>query len=933
MPVTDRLMGRERELEAIVRLIDQLPARGGALLVSGEPGVGKTALVHAGVQAATARGMRVLRATGVPSETPMPYAGLHQILRPLLPAIGGLPQPQRAALSAAFGLSDMTAPDLYLIALGTLELLADAGAAAPILVVAEDAHWLDPATVDVLTFVARRVEVEPILMLFAIREGHDVRLRATAIPELRLEGIGEAAAEQLLDVHAPRLAPEARRRLLDTAEGNPLALIELASAFGDERETTLLLAPLPLTERLAQAFSARFAGLPQGARDLLLVAALDEGGTLHAQLHAGSVLAKRPLGRADLSPAESAGLVAVDGGIRFRHPLMRAAAHGLAPAIARREAHASLAVAYQGDFERGAWHRAAAADGPDAAAAVELQAVARQAVARGAPEVAALALERAAELTADGGGRGGLLARAAEIHFEIGRPAAALQLLGDAKRLPLAPDDRARLSYLVEVTDDEGWSSPMRVAAFVETVVGMTKLADPALVSRALLAAAVSCWWGNPLQATRDRIVATAESLPLPDDHPVLLGILACADPVQRGAVVIERIRAITPDAVTDPAEAHLLGRAAAAVWAFDLSLGFFARAVDGLRTQARLGLLAQALVSQAWAAVHLGKGTLAAGAADEAGRLSRETGQLRWATAADLVAATLAGERGDFETAELLARSAESQLLPMGAHGMLALVQFARGRQAVAHQRYAEGFDHLVRVVDPSDVAFHPFVGAWSLSDLVESAVLTDRTDEGREFLRRLEDLASRTSAPFLHAGLAYARPFLASDEEAEPLYLAALAAGLADWPCYRGRLLLNYGRWLRRQRRVAESREPLRAAREIFDALAFVALAESARQELRASGETSTRRDSNATEYLTPQELQIAELAALGLSNREIGRRMYLSPRTVESHLYRIFPKLGIKSRAQLVRALPPQSLAGPVFGVGESSVGLGTGSISRP
>jgi ATP/maltotriose-dependent transcriptional regulator MalT len=341
-------------------------------------------------------------------------------------------------------------------------------------------------------------------------------------------------------------------------------------------------------------------------------------------------------------------------------------------------------------------------------------------------------------------------------------------------------------------------------------------------------------------------------------------------------------------------------------VWGFDLAMGFLSRAVDGLRAQGRLGLLSQALVSQSFAALHLAKESLAESAADEAARLARETGQPRWALAAELVQATVAGERGDFERADAINNRAEAELLPVGAQAMLALVQFARGRGAVAHQQYSDGLDHLKRALDPNDVAYHPFVGSWGLSDLIEAAAHLGNMDEAEAYLAKLESLARATRGPFLLATLAYAKPLVAPDDEAEPLYQAALSHGLLHWPCYRTRMLLAYGRWLRRQRRVAESRAPLRAAKESADALAFDGLAASAQQELRASGETSRRRTPDLRDQLTPQELQIAQLVADGLSNREIGQRLYLSHRTVGSHLYRMFPKLGITSRAQLAQAV---------------------------
>ncbi|HET6551327.1 MAG TPA: helix-turn-helix transcriptional regulator, partial [Solirubrobacter sp.] len=263
-------------------------------------------------------------------------------------------------------------------------------------------------------------------------------------------------------------------------------------------------------------------------------------------------------------------------------------------------------------------------------------------------------------------------------------------------------------------------------------------------------------------------------------------------------------------------------------------------------------------------------------------------------------------GERGDLDTAAALARRAEAELLPIGAKPLLSLVQFARGRGAVAHQQYADGYDQLSRILDPGDVAHHPFVGAWALADLIEAAFHCDRRDEAAHHLAQLEALAAAMSSSYLRASLAYIRPLVAGDERAGELFDAALNGELSSWPCFRARLLLAHGRWLRRRRRVADSRAPLRAAKESAEALGFDGLAEHARQELRASGETARRRVPDARDQLTPQELQIAELAAAGLSNREIGQRLYLSHRTVGSHLYRIFPKLGVTSRAQIGEAL---------------------------
>ena len=397
-------------------------------------------------------------------------------------------------------------------------------------------------------------------------------------------------------------------------------------------------------------------------------------------------------------------------------------------------------------------------------------------------------------------------------------------------------------------------------------------------------------------------MVGTARRLRRSDCDPLVLSVAACADPVREAAWVIGKAREIVPEAVGDPAEQHALGASLTAVWAFDLSWPHLCAAVERLREQGRLGLLGEALTSQAWAAIHLGKPRLAATAAAEASRLSRDTGRPRWALIADLATATLAGEHGDHETANRLVSATETELLSIGTQSILGFVQFARGRHALVDNRPDDAFEHLARVLDPADVAYHPFVGYWGIAELIEAAVRTGRDCEARWQLAQLDALAEQTSSPYLGAMAAYARPLLADDDEAETLYQRALQDRLSTWPLHRARMLLAYGRWLRRRRRLTDSRSPLRTAMESLDALGVTALGEDARAELRASGEAVARRAPDSLDLLTPQELQIARLAAAGLTNREIGTRLFLSHRTVGFHLYRLFPKLGITSRSQL-------------------------------
>jgi DNA-binding CsgD family transcriptional regulator len=903
-----RLFGRERELAVLAELTGHLAGgSGGALVVRGEAGIGKSALLAAATAQAAGRGMRVLSATGVQSEAQIPFAALHRLLRPVLHLAEGLPPRQRDALLAAFGMAEEAAPELFLIGLAALELIGEAAATSPALLVVEDAQWLDAPSCGVLAFVARRLAADQAVMLVTVRDGHQSPFD-DGLAELRLAGLEEDAARALLDVHAPGLGMVMRERLLAEAAGNPLALVELPAALRSQQPEADTVPPsrLPLTARLERAFASQVPGLPAATRTLLLAAAADEGGVPAELLHAAAIVEGAPVAAGAFVPAIAARLIEINATeLRFRHPLVRSAVYQAATWSQRQAVHAALTEVLAGQPDRQVWHRAAGALGPDEQAAAELEEAAARAERRGAVTAAVSALQRAAELSESPARRGNRLVRGVALAFGSGSPGLGPQLLRAAEPLDLPADERMWLSWLREVHTESGWSGAAKVGSFVEMAERMMASGHAGLAMEPLLTVALRCWWGNPGQETRSAVVAAAERLPLPEDDPALLAVLAYADPVKRGALVLGRMATMSPR-TADPVGMYLAGSAAGALWDYELTLRFLDPAVSGLRAQGRLSLLAQALVTQAWAAVHLAREHLAISAASEASRLARETGQLRWVIAAQLVQATIAAERGDRDTSEALARGAEAALLPMGANPMLALVQFVRGRGAVAHQRYDEGFEHLRRPLDPADPVYHPFVGAWGLSDLIEAAACTGREDAASAYLGQLESLAAATSSPYLRAQAGYARPLIAADDQAEELYQTALERDLAAWPCLRGRMLLWYGRWLRRQRRVAESRAPLRAARDGFDALAFADLAEHARRELRASGETSRPRQPEAWDQLTPQELQIARMAGEGLSNREIGQQLYISHRTVGYHLYRTFPKLGITSRGQLHAAL---------------------------
>jgi len=899
-----RLRGRSHEVGEVVRAVDGLTdGQGGALVVRGDSGIGKSALLDVAVEQAHQRSVRVLSATGVQAETQLPFAGLHQLLEPVLDLADLLPQQQRNALLGAFGIVRDGAADPFLTALATLELIADAAAEAPVLLVAEDAQWLDQPSCAALSFVARRLETEPALILIAMRSGHATAFDGAGLAELRLGPLDDVAAAAVLDDRSPGLDAGVRRRLLEEAAGNPLALIELPISLAMEhlRGDPSITGPVPLTSRLERAFAARAADLDRDARALLLVAAADDRGLVAEVMSATAYMLDAEPPAAALDATVDAGLIVVDGAVvQFRHPLIRSAIYQSATVSKRHAAHAALAAALANQPHRRAWHRAAATFGPDEHAATELGEVAQEARQRGALAVTVAALERAAALSADPGRRGTRTLAAAEAAFDLGRSDLGLHLLSAADRDHLAPTDRNRIRWLAEL-HDAGRRSAIPTGAIAEVAADMQRDGHGDLAWQLLLRIATSCWWDPSGPEVAGAVSAAAEQIAGPDDEPVLLAVLAHAQPVERGAHVLARLATMrTRDA--DPQGLHHLGSAANAVWAPDLALPFLAAAVEGLRDQGRLGLLAQALAAQAWAAVHAGKEPAAIAAAEEGARLALETGQPRWAASARLAQAAIAAERGDIAATEELIGGAEGLLVPTGAIKLLSLAEFVRGRGAIAHQRYEEGIDHLRRVLDPGEPVYQPHVGAWGLSDLVEACTRTGGRAAASGHLAQLEALAETTSGSLLRATAGYARPLLASDEDAEALYVDAVGRDLAAWPCYRGRMFLWYGRWLRRQRRIAESRTPLRAARQTFDALAFPALADTARRELRASGEASGRRVDQPWDRLTPQELTIAQLAAEGLTNRQIGEKLYLSHRTVGFHLHRIFPKLGITSRNQL-------------------------------
>jgi DNA-binding CsgD family transcriptional regulator/tetratricopeptide (TPR) repeat protein len=787
--------------------------------------------------------------------------------------------------------------------MAALELLSDAASRAPIVLIVEDAHWLDRPSSDALAFVGRRVESDPIVLLAAIRDGYEDSPLDSGLPELRLDRLGDRAAAELLGSHIPDLAPAVRERVLNEAAGNPLALLELPLALGSRGREGEMVLPinLPLTTRLEQAFASRAAELPSVTRGVLLVAALDDGDVLAEILSAAEIVSGVAQTVDALVPAIEAQLVEVDGHtLRFRHPLVRSAISQASSVAERHAAHAALAEVLGHDPDRRVWHRAAAALGTDPEVAAELEQAAVRAQKRGAGVLAVGAFERAAELTDEPARRGALLLRAAGSANELGRSELVMRLLREADSLELAPHDRARWTWLLATYNRQGAGDPSRIHILVETAARMFAERDTDLALELLSLAAFRCYWANPGDEARQEVLLAADRIGSGSSDPRLLLVQAYAAPIERGSVVIDRLVRALPS--TDPDAFYSLGMAAHVVGAFDRAETLLGRSIARLREQGRLGLLAQVLIARAWAATQLGQLGAARTAADEGARLAGETGQPVFRAGAQAVAAMVAALHGEQTVVEELTDEAERFAVPVSATAVLTLVQSARGWSALGQGRHAHAYDQLRRLFDPGDPAYHHILRCWALGDLAEAAAHSDRRDEARGVLQELEAMARQTPSPWLHVGILYARPLLAAEGDAEQLFRAALGTDMTRWPQYRARLQLAFGEWLRRRRRTAESRAPLRAARDAFDALGFGPWGERARQELRASGESSRRRTPDMLDELTAQELQIVQMAAAGLSNREIGQRLYLSHRTVETHLYRVFPKLGVTSRAQL-------------------------------
>ncbi len=909
------LVGRDAEQALIAaRLADR--EAGTAILVRGPAGIGKTALIDEAVRRAGSS-RRILRIAGNPPETDLAMAGLYQLLQPLLPLAHLIPEPRQAALRVAFGIIAGAPPEPFALAAATLDLLADAAAEQPLLVVAEDLQWLDPATVGVLRFIGQRLEHDPVVLLATTRDDEPDPLHGAAGCVLDLEPLGAGDSRRLLASVAPDLSSATQARVLRIAEGNPLALVELPKTASLTSHGSGGPEWLPLTQRLQAAFAARVEQLPPAARTALILLALHDSESLPELLDALGT-AGTPASLEVLEPAIVAGLLQLsDSELRFRHGLMRSAVYHLASPSSRADGHLALARAVGPGTDRGILHRARAATGYDEALAAELRLVADRAVGRGAVSAAVTTLARAAELTTSAPDKRRYLFRAAVLAYELGQAD-----VGDAHRavLALLADDEHTRLLLEELSEiaDPGAGGVTRIQALIGLAERSRRLGDERLAESFLRSAAYRCWMREPGNAVARTIAALvidpADSL----SDPQRAIMLAYADPVGSSSSVTKIMHAVVTTDL-DSVTVYTLGHAASCIGDFELADLFLADAAARLRAEGRLKVLAQAVVMQAWARLRRGQWSTAMPLAEEGCRLAEESGQPEWLAAGFAGRAMVAALRGEVAEAASAADQAERIAIPNQLTNVAAVTLLARATAAAAKGDFSVAWDYLSRLHREADPGSSPFQALWSLSHLAYAAVQCNRVDRTRELTEQLTSrLPPGPTGATLSMNVIYADALLAPDELIEQRIRCALDRDVGSWPFERSRMQLMLGSRLRRRKQILEAREPLRAARDGFDSMGAGPWAERAREELRAAGELSRAAAPTVWNSLSAQELQVARMAAEGLSNRQIGERLYLSHRTVASHLYRIFPKLGITGRAQLTAmsldlpALPPSGPA---------------------
>jgi DNA-binding CsgD family transcriptional regulator len=903
--VAGMLHGRSAEQSMIDGLIEEA-RRGvsGAAILRGEPGIGKTAMLD--YAQGRAEGMRLLRGTGVESEAEVPFAGLHLLLRSSLGHLDGLPGPQRNALAGALGLGGASG-DRFMIGAAVLSLLADLAESGPVLCLVDDTHWLDHASVEALLFAARRLDREGIVMLFAARDYPGV-LRATGLTDIALRGLDEPSAAALLDEIGGVAVPSIRTRLIAETQGNPLALRELsATAAGPELGT----GPIPLTSRVLDAFLHQVRLLPGATRTLLLVAAADDTGNLPTLLGAALGLGA---GVSDLHPAEEARLVStVDGTLTFRHPLIRAAVYHSATLAQRIAAHAALAAAFAGtgDVDRHAWHLAAGATGPDERVAAALERAAAGATARNAHSAAASGYERAGQLSPDRSAAIGRLVRACEAGVTSGQFDWARACAERGLDVATDPALRAQLTDVLARAEFAGGALHRAHGLFLTAAEKLADI-DPERAFWMSMGALHAAWAAESdprlISESADRLGA----LPLDPAAPLLsvawLARWATAASLARDTSAYPPLESVIDRAGAAAARAGPRGSVEVSSFAFiaardAVSADVAEKLVADARANGSVFVLPCALGQLSLAQAVLGRHREALINGTEAVRIARDTGQPLWERYAGSALAYLAAIEGNEQQCRENAEGAELDAdAPAGSSTGTAWAQCALALLDLGNGRLPDAYDRL-QAVRRGPLRHHSAVHRC-VPDLVEAAVRLGRPADGAEAVTGYVRWARATSTPWVDALVARCRAMLAPEEDAERHFLDALAAhDPVDRPFDRGRTVLLYGEWLRRARRKRDASLQLSEALRLFEDIGAVPWAARARAELGAAGVGVPRAGNHAHRAdLTPQELQICRLAAGGMSNRDIAARMFLSSRTVAYHLYKAYPKLGVRSRGEL-------------------------------
>ena len=904
-------LGRDREISVLAAMLGRAAdGEGAALVLHGDPGIGKSTLLARARQLAAGHGMKTLACSGVPAEANLPFAGLHQLLWPEAAMFPSVPDQQGDLLRAALGLDESLVADLYRVAMATLELLSSVAAKAPLLVVADDVHWLDRPSASVLAFVARRIAAEPIVMLASVRSGPHNPFEESGLPGMAIGALDTASSRALLDSVAPGLPTGARDRLLADAAGNPLALVELGAALpAGVQPIAAGLTPsaaqelpggLPVGDLLRRAFTDRLAERPAATRILLLMTAADPACSLAELCAAATEVHGVPVSAADIQPAIDARQVHLsDDRVVFRHPLIASAIYQSAGVGLRQQAHAALARLLA-DPDRRAWHLAAAALGPDDAVAAELEALAARAARRGAVAVSISALGRAAALARRPSRQADLAIRASEYAMEAGRAQLAQELLSRADAGLLGAHGRARLLIVQEGISPGQDGAGVTIADLTRAARAVTGAQDRDLAAAVLWTAATRCWWTSAGEADRRVVADAVDDLGLPDGDPRRLALLTYTVTGDRRHQLSRDLRAADHDREDLPG-LRFLASTAENLGDHAMAAGLLGPAITLARRQGRLGLIPRLLALQAWATLWSGDLDTVTMIASEASGLAAELGQPAWGHAADLESALITGLRGDYQAARgqvwgLIGRAGTGDVRLHNAMAVYGLSVAALGAG-----RYQDAYDYLTRLANPLDEVSHYGARQWIIADLTEAAIGAGRADEAAALVEGLAAEFRTDPTPAVRYAVLFADALLAPDR-----FGAVLSADPGGGQLTRARVHLAHGSWLRRQRRVPEARIALARAQDTFGGLGMGGFAGRAAAELRAAGVAAAQRRDDLVPALTPQELQIARLAADGQSNRQIGEQLYLSHRTVGSHLYHIFPKLGITRRSQLPAAL---------------------------